>query len=153
MIYSPHPMSAYQIKSLSNCEVRVIQQNERAEAVWNLFWMSVPSLDHLPTAGFGWWKLYQPMKGALAAIIVDVMNDEVLYRKLMMPPAAFIQWFERDDHSVYESQEVFGKDWHETVLARADDAMHRCAKQVPQVYADKNGIRIVYNPSEKHDSV
>lgn len=143
--YSPRPIEDYYISTLPTCEARIVREHERAPAIWNLFWMSTPTIDNVPGSGRDWWRSYSPQVGALAAVIIDVVGDEVLYRKLLMPPQDFMAWFERDDHTVYECHTLFGDPWHETVMSRADEAMRRTLKKVPRVYADKNGIRIEYS--------
>lgn len=97
--------------------------------VWNLFWLSVPALDSLPIFGKrpDWAKHYTPVEGALKAIVADAVDDdEVLRRKLQLHPQRFIEWFEREDHSIYDSYYALnGETWVSTVLARSKEAAAR----------------------------
>lgn len=149
--YSPLPIDQYRVVSLPTCEVAIVQGHPKRDAIWNLFWLSVPALDHLPGTGRDWWKHYKPVHGALSAVIRDVLDDEVLFRKLLLHPSRFIEWFERDDHSVYECYEVIGTPWVDTVLVRAEEAATR-RLIVPRVWADSHGIHIDFQ-TRSHDSV
>jgi hypothetical protein len=145
--YSPRPMADYRIHALSECEVSVIAKQPRslATSFWNLFWLSTPSIDGIPGNSNGqWWKIHTPIAGALAAVVTDIRGDEVLHRKLLMHPSRFLEWFERDDHSIYECYHVLGSSWPDTVIARGEEACLRLTPNLPRVFADTNGIRIEF---------
>lgn len=122
VIYSPRPAADYCIKTLPVCEVGEVLKLEQWPAIWNLFWLSVPTLDTLPDAGNAWWRGYQPQEGLLAAIIADATEDEALYRKLMARPSKFIEFWERQDHGIFDTHEILGDAWVETVTRRAHEA-------------------------------
>jgi hypothetical protein len=108
-------------------EIKDIALAQRSRAIWNLFWLSIPSLDKVPGSGNNWWRKYTPVEGALVAIKSDVIEDEVLYRKLCMHPSQFFEWFGRErDHSIYNSFATMGgKPWVNLVLNRAEEAAER----------------------------
>jgi hypothetical protein len=110
------------IPSVPVCEVSEILKLPEAPAVWNLFWLSLPSLDTLPDSGASWWRGYQPQEGLLAAITADALEDEALYRKLMARPSKFLEFWERQDHSIFDTCEILGDGWVETVARRAREA-------------------------------
>lgn len=141
--YSPHPMERYLLHGVKDDEVSAIMQLDRSVAVWNLFWLSVPGLDNLPGSGRRWHKVYKPVENALATIVTDVLEDEVLYRKLMMHPEQFYDWFEREDHTIFDCHEVLGGDiWVETVLTRAQAAIDRLIIQNPVVSFKDNVVKV-----------
>lgn len=122
LVYSPLPASSYVIQGVEACEASWIMAQPLALPIWNLFWLSNPNIDNLPGAGKDWWKVYRPLKQSLSAVAGDVMSDEVLYRKLLMPVHRFAEWFERADHKVYLSYKVFGGDlWVSAVMSRAKE--------------------------------
>lgn len=125
VVYSPRPAIDYCIPNLPVCEVCEVLKMEQAPAIWNLFWMSTPSLDTLPDAGSNWWRGYQPQEGLLAAIVGDATEDEAMYRKLMARPSKFIEFWERQDHSIFDTYEILGPAWVDTVLRRAYEADSR----------------------------
>lgn len=127
MLYSPLPLESYVIPSLPTCQVREIKQIEQWPGIWNLFWLSVPTIDTIPGSGTGWWKGYKPTPGVLGAVISDVMLDEPLYRRLISHPRKFADWWYRQDPSIFETYEVLGEGWAETVLQRAHEARDRRA--------------------------
>jgi len=120
IVYSPHPATDYIIRDLDDCEVSWILGLPIAFPTWNLFYLSVPEIDRLPGSGADWWKHYKPRVGAMGAVITDVTDDEVLYRKLMMPLARFSEWFERADHQSFRCyHHLGGNAWVDTVNTRA----------------------------------
>lgn len=142
-VYSPFPPSSYRLVGMKMDEVTVIQDIDRSDAIWNMFWMSVPQLDHIPQAGARWSKAYSPRPRALATIVTDVNDDEVLYRKLLMHPVAFAEWWEREDHTIYDAYGVCGEaDWVQTVLTRADAAARRLLAQQPRTKVNGNVIEV-----------
>lgn len=128
-VYSPLEPSEYRITNLDRCEVSEILAMEPsvALATWNLFWMSTPAVDALPQSGANWWRVYKPVDQALFTMATDVLEDEVLFRKLLMHPRAFTAWFEREDHSIYDTFDLLGRAWADTVLMRANAAAMRMA--------------------------
>ncbi len=141
--YSPLPIEAYRLQGIPRDEIGAILDMEEAPAIWNLFWLSVPMLDFLPDAGPKWWTVYSPEPGACAALTKDVLYDEVLYRKLMMHPLAFIDWFERADHMEFGAYEALGgAAWVETVLCRAGFAADRLTAAKPPVSIQGNVLTV-----------
>lgn len=138
--YSPLPPEEYKLISLPRCEVGEIIKlgGKESTAVWNLFWLSMPSLDPLPVYGktARWALHYAPTPGAVGAITADAIADEALFRKLLLHPTRFAQFFEREDHSIYDTYEVLGDEWVETVLSRAAAAASRMAHEVPALARD-----------------
>lgn len=130
IVYSPRKVEDYLIRSVPSCEVNEILKLEQWPAVWNLFWLSVPTVDTLPDSGINWWAHYQPAEGLLAAIIDDVLSEEPLYRRLMARPEKFLDFWCRTDISVYETYGVLGDAWAETVLTRGHEARDRLAGKV-----------------------
>jgi hypothetical protein len=130
--YSPRTIDDYCLPSLGGaCEVGSIAKLKRHQAVWNLFWLSVPKIDNVPGAGVQWVQVYRPIADAAAAITTDVLLDEVLYRKLMMHPTSFAAWFEREDHTIYDAYDVLGeRAWVDTVLQRASLSAQRMASSI-----------------------
>jgi len=139
--YSPLPMRDYLITSLPECEVSALMSmpnKKHQAAVWNLSWLSLPTLDALPTWGHTprWFIHYMPISGAFRAITTDAVGDDVLMSKLLMSPRSFVSWFEREEQSRYECFDALGgMKWVETVLGRATEAMTRSANDqvVPAV--------------------
>ena len=131
--YSPKPIDAYRLHGVKGGgEAGAIADLERAQAVWNIFWLSVPALDALPDSGPGWYKVYSPIKDAARCFVADVMFDEVLYRKLCMHPVMFASWFEREDQTIYDAYDILGeRAWVDRVLVRAHQSAHRMAMETP----------------------
>lgn len=144
VIYSPRPIGDYVISSVPVCEVREVLQIGPAEraAVWNLFWLSTPALDTLPGAGGTWWKGYTPQEGLLAAIIGDAIEDAALHHKLMARPSKFIEFWQRQDHSIFDTYEILGDSWVQTVLERAQEAERRFVDPVTERRG--NVIRVAF---------
>lgn len=140
-------MKDYRLMGSQSCEVREIQKLERSLATWNFFWLSVPDIDKVPDTGENWWRHYKPAGAAFGAIVVDVIEDEVLYRKLLMHPAKFLDWFSRErDHTVYDSYDTFGeRSWVNTVITRAEQAAERLVVFKPMKidWADMARARLV----------
>lgn len=132
--YSPKEAVQYQITALPRCEVSSILslQPPRSVAVWNLFWLSVPAIDTLLEHGSSpnYYRHYMPVADAARSVTADALNDEVLYRKLLMTPDSFLNFFENEeDHSIYDCYETLGgDDWVETVITRARAARARQAQ-------------------------
>ncbi len=147
-LYSPLPLSNYRLPNLPSCEASVIAREARSLQVWNLFWLSNPTIDLVPKYGADWWKHYHPVIGGLSAIITDVREDECLFRKLSMHPDAFSVWFEREDHTIYDAYDVLGGEaWVANVMSRADLAAARMAVENPPVEVKGNVIRVNFRRS------
>lgn len=135
--YSPFDILDYRITSLDRCEVSGIMSlpRERSIAVWNLMWLSLPSVDALPVHGRtpAWFKHYQPTPGAARAITADAIADEALFRKLQLHPTRFIAFFERENHGIYDCYETLGGEvWVKTVIERAEASARRMALSLPE---------------------
>lgn len=130
--FSPLPIADYQITSLGGCEVSGIMSlpADQSLAVWNLMWLSLPTVDSLPVHGSTpqWFKHYSPTAGAARAITADAIADEALFRKLRMHPTRFLTFFERENHSIYDCYAALGGErWVRTVMTRAHEAALRMA--------------------------
>lgn len=146
--YSPRPATDYRLKGLDSDEISVILGGSHSQALWNLFWLSLPEIDHVPDAGRNWYKFYHPVDGALAAMIRDVHNDEPLCRKLVMHPDIFIDWFDREDVSMFECYGVLSGDhWKGNVLARAELAARRLTAASPPVTIKDNVVTVDFRRS------
>lgn len=122
MRYSPRPMEEYILRDLHMCEVSVIawMGEPLSSPVWNLFWLSVPDIDHLLGNPPDWWKGYQSRNGALTSVMSDVMENDDLRAALVTHPEKFSEWFESRDATAYAGYHMLGGlDWRETVLNRA----------------------------------
>lgn len=137
IVYSPHPLSEYRLYDMPVCEARRIEQVEPWEkqvAVWNLFWLSSPSVDILPIGGKrpDWFKHYEAHPVALASVMSDALADENLSRILLLHPIRFLRAFEIDCLESYECYGTLGGEvWVETVSKRAAMAARRMAAEVP----------------------
>lgn len=118
MLYSPLPMSAYTIPG-GPARTAWIARQTHAEAAWNLYWLSDPSLDQ---------PLLAPApRTGLETVIDDVHSDAVLRAKLLLPPSQFLSWFEVEDASIFDCYYVFGPEWPQMVASRAAQAAARLA--------------------------
>lgn len=123
--YSPLPITDYFVETRGKCSIEAVADLEESVAVWNLFWLSLPELDSIPGSGKGWYKGYTTNGTLQEALVTDVYEDSVLRCKLKMAPADFLSWWKREDHTIYDSYLIGGKDWVETVTARAAEAAER----------------------------
>lgn len=140
--YSPLPPDRYWLPGTSQCEVRILQGSLHASALWNLFWLSNPGIDKVPKTGPQWYRHYRPVDGLLSAVVRDVHYDAALACKLDMHPEMFLEFFERDDHSIYECYQRFGKPWVETVRSRADAAVVRMLSEKPPIVISGSTLTI-----------
>lgn len=142
-VYSPAPIDSYIIPNSKLCEVREIMnmKGHLPIAVWNLFWLSNPAIDAMPELGIEWWKSYRPTRGLAKSVVMDVMEDEALFRKLLMTPDRFIEFFEREDVTIYHTYEVLGEAWHPMVLQRARSAASFMKRGTPNI---KHAGNVVY---------
>ena len=147
--YSPLPIEEYRIISMPICEASAIMQlgDTDTQSVWNLFWLSIPAVDVLPVYGKkkSWFKHYAVVDGAMRAIVADAVADEALARKLRMHPSRFIEFFEREDHSIHDCYEALGgARWVRTVLERAERARRRMSGVVlPDLGTARSGYDMV----------
>lgn len=136
-IYSPFDPLHYRIQALPICEASSIESlpdAAEAVAVWNLFWLSVPSIDSLLVHGAdpNWNRHYTPVDGALGAITADAIADDPLRLKLLLHPTRFIDFFTHQDHSIFDCYYALGgKKWVDTVLRRATLAAERIGSWSP----------------------
>lgn len=143
--YSPLPIDAYVIPSFASSEagfIRGLGAEPEAKAIWNLFWLSNPTIDTLPGAKEP-WRNHTPTPGSLSAVVLDVRQREDLEQFLLAHPVCFINWFDRQGYKAYDNYRRFGYDWVETVILRAEDAALRLTPGLPDVRADRDGIHIV----------
>lgn len=141
-VYSPLPADAYLLQGTS-CDVGELLKHPAATALWNFYWLSAPDIDVVPSLGERWSRGYMPQLGRARAVMIDVLDDEVLYRKVTMHPDAFIDFFEHDDVSIYECYEKLGGEhWVETVLRRADEASLREVAKHPLVTVQGNLLSV-----------
>lgn len=141
--YSPHEISRYRLAGMPEDEITGFITADRAQAIWNLFWLSNPDLDKIPGTGRNWVSVYHPTEGAVPAIVRDVYDDEVLFRKLTLHPDQFIDWFEREFHERYDAYDVLGGDrWVVTVLERAEAAAARMTAANPPMIVQGNVIML-----------
>lgn len=141
--YSPLPSERYRLEGMPQDEITTLREHGREDAIWNMFWLSVPSLDNIPGAGKNWTKVYTPVPGALGSIISDVSGDEPLYRKVLMHPYAFMSFFERQDHSIFDTYaQLGGQRWVDTVMERAELAGARLTLRNPAVTVDGNVLKV-----------
>jgi hypothetical protein len=139
--YAPLKRQMYELEGLAQCEVSEIGKLEKGNAVWNLFWLSTPTIDSVPGSGLLWWKQYEPIPNAAMVITADVLGEEVLYRKLLMHPHAFMDWFSREDLSIYDSYSALGGDaWREVVLNRASTAVDRLRVSAETVLSRNSNV-------------
>lgn len=140
--YAPLRRQMYELPDLPTCEVSEIGKLDFGSVpVWNLFWLSVPTIDTVPGSGHDWWRHYSPINDAAKCITADVLGDEVLHRKLMMHPVAFIAWFQREDLSIYDTCDVFGEaNWRETVLHRASTVVDRLRMMADPVLSNSKNV-------------
>ena len=129
-LYSPLPIESYFIKALPNDVVRTSQCLEEKEAIWNLMWLSNPTLDTLPGAGADWHVKFDQKPGLAPACVMDVNEYETLARMLKEHPAKFAAWFAKEDHKAWHCYKFGGASWVATVLSRADEAATRFAANV-----------------------
>lgn len=143
-VYSPLPIDSYSLEGVNNDIVGAIKGLTpelpglpTPTAVWNLFWLSEPSLDHLPGSGPRWHQFYRVRPGSIVSVYKDVTDDHVLQRKLLMSPLSFTDWFARRNPVAYRCNVVF-PNWHSTVLSRANQALERRLQSHPVVEVRDN---------------
>lgn len=126
--YSPLPIEDYYKDMVGMSSIKAVAALDLAPAVWNMVWLSIPQIDNLPGSGADWHKVFRTPEGLQSAIVTDIYEDEVLYRKALMPPHRFLEWWKREDHTIYDAYEIGGKEWAVTVTQRAEEATVRMSK-------------------------
>ena len=135
--YSPLPVEDYFVSTKCKPSIQVISELEIGDAIWNLLYLSNPDVDLIPENE----AEYVTNRALQDAIVTDVYEDEVLYRKLLMPIGRFIAWFQREDHTIYDAYNVGGEHWVSTVLKRAAAVAER---QAPVVSKRDNVIQVKF---------
>lgn len=134
--YSPYPVETY--RGVLTC-TEVIDKlgPDLLTPVWNLLWLSKPVLDGLLDRAPRVVHSLNP--AVVQAIVRDVQEDPVLRWKLVMHPTRFIEWFRREDHSIYDCYDEFGGDeWVYKVLGRACEAQNRLAESAHALITEGN---------------
>lgn len=141
--YSPHPIKAYFIPGVERCEIREIAKQTYAVELWNLFWLSVPSVDSLVGASpRGYWRNYISSPELVGAIFSDCL-DEKMMQMLAKPPASFHSWWCNEiDYTIYDTWEKSGPGWVETVADRSDEAALRRLGNRPMIFTEGRVLRI-----------
>lgn len=128
------------------------QEEKFVLPLWNLFWLSMPTVDVLPEFGSTpQWNLhYQATEKALHCLILEVETDPVLALKLAMHPARFLEWFRREDHLIYDAayHELGGEKWVSTVIRRASEAAERMAGELPPGMQGANIYKFIQRPRD-----
>ena len=129
-VYSPHPAERYRVPVPEACSVRAIAELPHPVALWNMLWLSVPSVDHLlaPIQGEEWIKWNRGVALSLPPLIRDVVEDDELALMLTRQPDEFIAWFQSQDQTIFDAHDALGDIWVETVLDRAEQAARRLLK-------------------------
>jgi hypothetical protein len=141
MNYSPLPLQSYRLTGVANDHVTMVLSTPYPDPIWNLIWMSLPTID-LVVGNKDWSKSFHYPPGALAALAKDVIEDEVLRAKLTRPPLDFANWFSSEDHSIFDTYPILGPAWPATVVARAHVAHANLESIKPQVQG--NVIRVQF---------
>lgn len=125
MRYSPNPIEDYFIVDLPICSHRMVSEHELSESLWNMLWLSNPTIDTLPGSGKKWFMGYKSVEGFMAAAIADLYADEGLYNALMRSPKDFLNYWRNLELTEYDMYAVGGDTWVATVTERAEEAMLR----------------------------
>ena len=125
MRYSTKPIEDYFIVDLPVCSIRMLSEHELSEALWNMLWLSNPTVDTLPGSGKKWYVGYKPIEGFTAAMVADLYADEGLYPALMRSPKDFLNYWRNLELAEYDMYAVGGDKWVATVTERAEEAMLR----------------------------
>lgn len=140
MIYSPYSQDRCRIRSIEKCEFAIYAEHPFGKAIWNMFWLSNPSVDTLVEFDHETWFLnYDVIDGLGQAITGDVLGDVVLLRHLHLPPLQFLSWWNKQDHSIYDTFDVVGETWPSTVQARAFDSAK--VQHVSRLALSRFGVR------------
>lgn len=142
--YSPHPIESYFIPGADVCEFRQIAKSEHSVEIWNLLWLSLPSVDSLPgSSPKGYWRNFISVPDLLVAVIADAISDEKLRQMLSLSPAIFHSWWcAESDYTIYDTWHVAGPAWVEGVADRSDAAAVRGLTTLPIIYTEGRTLRI-----------
>lgn len=133
MHYSPKPIEAYFIKGRKLCPVKGVADMEQcSDETWNLYWLSEPNLDALPEFKGNWVETHHISAHKATAVTTDVLEDYHLAQALSWSPSRFLDWFCREDPTIYDCYEAFGSGWVETVKRRAMEAAERLEQVRPE---------------------
>lgn len=145
-IYSPHPIDTYFIPGADVCEFRQIAKSPWAAEIWNLLWLSLPTVDSLPgSTATGYWRRYSSWPEIIKSVVADATQDEVFRDMLTKPPAVFHAWFCAEaDYTIYDTWDVCGPTWVEHVADRSDEASLRRLSSKPFLFAQDHVLRIDY---------
>ena len=142
MRYSPKPIEDYFIEAQHYCGIRRIAGGEQcSQEIWNLYWLSDPITDVLP--GFS-GPLTDLLKVSerVTAVTQDVLEDYQLAQALSWSPSRFLDWFCREDPTIYDCYDVFGPGWVETVKLRAIEAAERLGEREAYVPLPSNVVQV-----------
>ena len=143
MRYSPKPIEEYLEASEHLGSIKSIAEQETcSEAMWNLYWLSEQQLDNLLDRDKPWWESYKVNEGLLVAVIQDVLEDYHLAQALSWSPSRFLDWFCREDPTIYDCYDVLGPGWVETVKLRAIEAAERLGEREAYVPLPSNVVQV-----------
>ena len=125
MRYSPNPIEDYFLVDLPVCSHRVVSEHELSEALWNLLWLSNPTIDTLPGSGRKWYVGYSAVEGFMAAALDDLYADADLYNALMRSPKDFLNYWRKLELPEYEIYKLGGDKMVAVITERAEEAMLR----------------------------
>lgn len=118
--FSPHLPEAY-YNGTDRDFLPHIMESLESLSLWNMLWLSQPALD----GRLQGQRLILPTN-FIDALYDDVENDHALCRKLTMHPSTFLEWFSREDPSVWDLYNASGGPlWVDTVTSRAKAAAKR----------------------------
>ena len=125
MIYSPNPIEDYFLVNLPVCCHRVVSEHELSEALWNMLWLSNPTIDTLPGSGKKWYAGYSVVDGLMKATLDDLYADADLYHALMRSPKDFLKYWRNLELTEYEVYKLGGDKMVAVITERAEEAMLR----------------------------
>lgn len=134
MRYSPRPIESYFRETHTDgCPIRGIAGQECcSDEMWNLYWLSVPELEGTNYTKDGWITVGLKYKEPYVSVSRDVLEDYHLAQALSWSPSRFLDWFCREDPTIYDCYEAFGSGWVETVKRRAMEAAERLEQVRPE---------------------
>lgn len=122
MRYSTHDISRYKVPGMMRTDINVIAAHPQGVAIWNLFWMSNPSLDGLiGCTTKDWYLRYTQVPDLSSALIEDVVGDAVLAHRLLEHPNLFRGWWRTEPHHLYRAYRLV-PDWAGVVAKQAEKA-------------------------------
>lgn len=138
--YSNFPMEAYKLP-IQRDEVDVIGMFEEAQRlpIWNLFWLSNPTIDAVPGSGSRWHRHYAPLPGLLVSVFQDVLDRSDLMGAVTSHPSQFMVWFCGQNAAEFRTYDIAGRvKWMDNVLERSQKAADGLLKVAPVKY-DRDG--------------